>query len=70
MMSRTAQISVSPSKLVVPIAFSVLVLRLVLQAVGYGRAFVLGLENPVAVPLNLTVAEQAAIEAAAVQGDD
>lgn len=59
-----------PSKLVVPIAFSVLVLRLILQAVGYGRAFVLGLENPVAVPLTLTVAEQAAIEAAAVQGDD
>jgi TRAP-type C4-dicarboxylate transport system permease small subunit len=59
-----------PSKLVVPIAFGVLTLRLILQAVGYGRALILGLENPVAVPLTLTVAEQAAIEAAAVQGDD
>ncbi len=59
-----------PSKLVVPIAFGVLVARLLLQAAGYGRAFIYGLENPVAVPLNLTVAEQAAIEAAAVQGDD
>ena len=39
------------SKLVVPIAFGVLVLRLLLQAWGYGRALVLGLENPVAVPL-------------------
>ena len=46
-----------------------LTLRLILQAVGYGRAFVLGLENPVAVPLTLTVAEQAAIEAAALQED-
>jgi TRAP-type C4-dicarboxylate transport system permease small subunit len=59
-----------PSKLVVPIAFGVLTLRLILQAVGYGRALIFGLENPVAVPLTLTVAEQAAIEAAAVQGDD
>ena len=59
-----------PSKLVVPIAFTVLVARLVLQAVGYGRALVLGLENPVAVPLTLTVAEQAALEARAMQGDD
>ena len=48
-----------PSKLVVPVAFTVLLARLVLQTVGYGRALVLGLEAPVAVPLNLTVAEQA-----------
>ncbi|MFT5005982.1 MAG: TRAP-type C4-dicarboxylate transport system permease small subunit [Paracoccaceae bacterium] len=59
-----------PSKLAVPIAFGVLVLRLILQAIGYGRAFVLGLENPVAVPLTLTVAEQAALEAQALQGND
>ena len=39
-----------PSKLVVPMAFVVLVARLVLQAWGYGRAFVLGLSTPVAVP--------------------
>ncbi len=59
-----------PSKLMVPIAFGVLVARLVLQSIGYARALVLGLENPVAVPLTLSVAEQAAIEARAVQGDD
>ena len=52
-----------PSKLVVPIAFGVLVARLLLQAVAYARAFVLGLESPVAVPLIQSVAEQAAAEA-------
>ena len=70
--SRDSSIDVSipiwPSKLVVPIAFGVLVLRLVLQAVGYGRALVLNLENPVAVPLTLTVAEQAMIEAQSLEG--
>ncbi|MEP2642413.1 TRAP transporter small permease [Roseobacter sp.] len=59
-----------PSKLVVPVAFAVLTLRLVLQAWGYARALVLGLENPVAVPLNLTVAEQARLEAEALEGAD
>jgi TRAP-type C4-dicarboxylate transport system permease small subunit len=59
-----------PSKLVVPVAFAVLVMRLLLQAVGYGRALVLGLENPVAVPLNLSVAEQARLEAEALSGRD
>jgi TRAP-type C4-dicarboxylate transport system permease small subunit len=63
-------IPIWPSKLVVPIAFAVLSLRLVLQAVGYGRALVLGLENPVAVPLTLSVAEQARIEAEALEGSD
>ncbi|MDF3413242.1 TRAP transporter small permease [Sulfitobacter sp. M57] len=59
-----------PSKLVVPVAFAVLVLRLLLQTWGYGRALVLGLENPVAVPLNLSVAEQAMLEADALEGAD
>ena len=59
-----------PSKLLVPVAFSVLALRLLLQAWGYGRAFVLGLENPVAVPLILTVAEQARIEAEQLEGSE
>ncbi|MEQ6247504.1 TRAP transporter small permease [Sulfitobacter sp. HNIBRBA3233] len=59
-----------PSKLVVPIAFAVLVLRLLLQSWGFARALVLGLENPVAVPLNLTVAEQAMLEAEALEGAD
>ncbi len=72
--SRDSSIDVNlpiwPSKLVVPIAFAVLVLRLMLQAWGYARAFVLNLESPVAVPLNLTVAEQAMIEAKALEGAD
>lgn len=59
-----------PSKLIVPIAFVILTLRLILQAWGYGRAFILGLENPVAVPLNLSVAEQARIEAETLEGAD
>ena len=59
-----------PSKLVVPVAFGVLVLRLLLQVWGYGRALVLGLENPVAVPLSLSVAEQARLEADALEGAD
>lgn len=59
-----------PSKLVVPVAFAVLVLRLLLQAWGYGRAFVLGLEAPVAVPLTLSVADQARLEAEALEGSD
>ena len=59
-----------PSKLVVPIAFGVLALRLCLQAVGYGRALLLGLEQPVAVLLNLTVAEQAELEARSLEGAD
>ena len=63
-------IPIWPSKLVVPIAFGVLVLRLILQAWGYGRALILGLENPVAVPLNLSVAEQARLEAEALEGAD
>ncbi len=63
-------IPIWPSKLVVPIAFSVLAARLILQAIGYGRALVYGLENPVAVPLTLSVAEQAAIEASALEGAD
>ncbi|SHE29647.1 TRAP-type mannitol/chloroaromatic compound transport system, small permease component [Litoreibacter ascidiaceicola] len=59
-----------PSKLLIPVAFSVLALRLVLQAWGYARAFVLNLENPVAVPLILTVAEQARLEAEQLEGAD
>ena len=46
-----------PAKLIVPMAFSVLALRLLLQIWGYGRAFVLGLESPVAVPLVQSAAE-------------
>ncbi len=59
-----------PSKLVVPVAFFVLCLRLLLQIWGYGRALVLGLDAPVAVPLSMTVEEQARAEAAQLEGHD
>lgn len=72
--SRDSSIDISlpvwPSKLVVPFAFGILALRLMLQAWGYGRALVFGLENPVAVPLSLTVAEQAMAEAKSMEGSD
>ncbi|MFK7939301.1 MAG: TRAP transporter small permease subunit [Roseovarius sp.] len=59
-----------PSKLIVPVAFAVLSLRLMLQIWGYGRALVLGLETPVAVPLSMTVEEQARAEAEQLEGRD
>ncbi|EBA09461.1 TRAP transporter small permease subunit [Sagittula stellata] len=59
-----------PAKLVVPVAFSVISLRLLLQLWGFGRAFVLGLDRPVAVPLVQSAAEQAAAEADHMQGHD
>ncbi|TDK51254.1 TRAP transporter small permease subunit [Antarcticimicrobium luteum] len=57
-----------PAKLLAPVAFSVLCLRLVLQAWGYGRALVLGLHNPAAVPLIQDTASQAAAEAEQLAG--
>lgn len=72
--SRDSSIDISlpiwPSKLLVPVAFFVLCLRLALQAVGYGRAFWFGLERPVAVPLIQSVSEQAKAEAAQLEGAD
>ncbi len=59
-----------PAKLLAPVAFSVLCLRLVLQVWGYGRAFLLGLDAPVAVPLIQDVAAQAAAEAEQLAGHD
>ena len=59
-----------PAKLLAPVAFSVLCLRLLLQIWGFGRAFVLGLENPVAVPLIQDSAAQAAHEAEQLEGRD
>lgn len=56
-------IPIWPSKLVVPAAFSVLCMRLLIQICGYGRAFVLNLPSPVAVPLIQSVAQQAKAEA-------
>ncbi|MBD3678062.1 MAG: TRAP transporter small permease [Rhodobacteraceae bacterium] len=59
-----------PAKILAPIAFSVLCLRTMLQLWGYGRAFVLGLSEPVAVPLVISAAAQAAEEARLMQGHD
>ena len=59
-----------PSKLLVPVAFALLCVRLCLQVWGYGRAFVLNLERPVAVPLIQSVSEQARAEAEQLEGAD
>ncbi|MBV2361659.1 TRAP transporter small permease [Thalassococcus sp. CAU 1522] len=55
-----------PAKLLAPVAFSVMALRLLLQLWGYGRAFLTG--DAVAVPLIEDVATIAAREAEAVSG--
>ena len=55
-----------PAKLLAPVAFSVMALRLCLQLWGYGRAIFTGLA--VAVPLIEDVATVAAREAEAVSG--
>jgi len=57
-----------PAKILAPIAFAVLSLRLSLQLWGFWRAFVTNAERPVAVPLIEDVAAQAAREAAHVGG--
>lgn len=72
MWSRDSSIDIGlplwPAKLLVPVAFSVLCLRLVLQVWGYGRALVLGLASPPAVPLVMDAAAQAAAEAEQLSG--
>ncbi len=57
-----------PAKLVVPVAFSVLSLRMMLQLWGYARAIRIGTDRPVAVPMIEDAATQAANEAATVSG--
>lgn len=52
-----------PAKLLAPVAFSVLCVRLVLQLWGYARAFLCGADEPVGVPLVLDAATVAAREA-------
>lgn len=70
--SRDSSIDISlpiwPSKLVVPVAFGVLVLRLLLQASAYARAFWLNIERPVGVPLIQSAADQAMAEAEQLEG--
>jgi TRAP-type mannitol/chloroaromatic compound transport system permease small subunit len=59
-----------PAKLLAPVAFFVLCLRLVLQVWGFGRALVTGTDRPVAVPLVVDAATLAAEEAGHVSGRD
>jgi len=59
-----------PAKLLAPIAFSVLALRLSLQTWGFARALIEGAERPVAVPLIQDAAAQASREAAQLDGHD
>ncbi|MEL6233156.1 MAG: TRAP transporter small permease [Pseudomonadota bacterium] len=59
-----------PAKLVAPVAFAVLSLRLVLQLVGYGRAMLSGTAAPIAVPLIEDAATQARREAEQLSGRD
>ena len=57
-----------PAKLLVPLAFAVLCLRLLLQLWAYGQAVFSGSKAPIAAPLIENVAQQAANEAASVSG--
>ncbi|NSY40725.1 TRAP transporter small permease [Leisingera sp. ANG59] len=59
-----------PAKLLAPVAFSVLCLRLLLQLWAYGRALRSGTNTPVAVPMIADAATQAAMEADHVSGHD
>jgi TRAP-type mannitol/chloroaromatic compound transport system permease small subunit len=62
------KLPVWPAKLVVPVAFSVLALRLCIQLTSYGKAIISGTSTPVAVPMIEDAATIAAREAAAVTG--
>ncbi len=59
-----------PAKLVVPVALSILALRLMLQIWGYARGIREGGDRPVAVPLIEDAAAMAAAEAEALLGDE
>ncbi len=59
-----------PAKLLAPVAFSVLCLRLVLQIYAYGRAFMRNDTHPIAVPLVANAATQAAMEAEHVSANE
>ncbi|MEM9199579.1 MAG: TRAP transporter small permease [Pseudomonadota bacterium] len=59
-----------PAKLVAPVAFAVLSLRIALQLVGYGRAILTGAEKPAGLPLIEDVATQAQREAEQLSGRD
>lgn len=58
-----------PAKLVVPVALSILALRLILQIWAYIRAVIEGGDNPIAVPLIEDAAAVAAAEAESLMGE-
>lgn len=59
-----------PAKLLAPVAFGVLCLRLGLQVWAYAHALITGTKTPVAVPMIEDAATQAAHEAQHVSGSD
>jgi len=59
-----------PAKLLAPIAFSILAIRMSIQIIGYGKAFLKNISEPVAVPLVMSAEAQAAEEAEHVSGAD
>ena len=72
--SRDSSVDISlplwPAKLLAPVAFSVLCLRLLLQVWAYAHALITGVTSPIAVPLVADAAKQAAMEAEHVSGND
>ncbi|WP_298558603.1 TRAP transporter small permease [uncultured Aliiroseovarius sp.] len=72
--SRDSSVDISlplwPAKLLAPVAFSVLCLRLMLQIWAYAHALITGAASPIAVPLIADAAQQAAMEAEHVSGND
>ncbi|VAW11102.1 TRAP-type C4-dicarboxylate transport system, small permease component [hydrothermal vent metagenome] len=62
------QLPLWPAKLLVPVSFSVLSVRLALQLWSYGQALVSGTRTPVAVPMIQDAATIAVSEAASVSG--
>lgn len=59
-----------PAKLLAPIAFSLICIRLSMQLWAYIRAFIRSDKTPIAVPVVLDAATQAATEAEHVSGHD
>ena len=59
-----------PAKLLAPVAFSVLVIRFLIQLWAYARAMINGQSEPVAVPMIKSVAQQAADEVQVLEDKD
>jgi len=59
-----------PAKLLAPIAFSVLGLRLMLQLWAYAKAFLTNAQTAIGVPLVVDAATQAALEAEHLSDND